>query len=200
MTAVAFAAAGIVLTQRPRFTSWLVRVSGVLLVAAAIFGVIPELISDIGVIRVVPLAVAGFAILGLVDRYVAPVCPTGDYQWHAGYLTPLLAATAIHSFVDGWGLVAVSLAETAGANAIFAAIFLHKVPEGLILGGLVGGFVRNRTAAASLCLLAESATLIGGATGLWMTPAAWVSWPLALAAGSFVYLGIQAIRPGHHAH
>lgn len=230
LAAIASAFAGIWLTNRPQFTRWLVPASGALLIAAAVFGVIPELIGDIGSVRVLPLAAAGFLILYLVDKYVAPVCPSREHDGHAAYLTPLIAATAIHSFVDGWGLVAVRLADTNGAAVVLAAIFLHKIPEGLALGGLVGGllksakdvaphrqtakepstrfadatvlraFLKRRSAAAALCLLAESVTLAGGATGLWLTPVQWISWPLALAAGTFVYLGLQAIRPGHHSH
>ena len=71
-----------------------------------------------------------------------------------------------------------------------AAMMLHKIPEGLALGAMLPK--RNSFA---LALMAESPTVLGGATGLWETPVNWVNFPLAIAAGMFLFLGIHAIIP-----
>jgi hypothetical protein len=36
-------------------------------------------------------------------------------------------------------------------------------------------------------------TIAGGCAGLWLTPAAWASYPLAIAAGTFLFLGGEAL-------
>jgi hypothetical protein len=45
-----------------------------------------------------------------------------------------------------------------------------------------------------LCAAVESATIAGGATGFWLTPADWVSYPLAIAGGTFLFLGVHAVH------
>ncbi len=195
LAAVVAASAGIVLTGRPQLTRYLIPVSGAILVLAALFGVVPELVDDIGWIWVLPLMALGFGVLTLLDRYSFPVCPSCDHGEHYGFVAPLLIATAVHAFIDGWGLVAVHLAAPRGGKAVAVAILLHKIPEGLALGTVLSLLLRRAGPALGWCVLAESATLAGGATGLWLTPAGWVSYPLAIAAGTFLYLGIQAMRP-----
>ena len=193
--AVLAAATGIALTGRQRVTRLLIPLSGAVLVLAALFGVVPELVRDIGWGRVLSLMAMGFGALMLLDRFAFPVCPSCDHGRPQGFITPLLIAVAIHAFVDGWGLVAVQMAMPRGGNAMAAAILLHKIPEGLALGTILSVLLLRAGPALAWCALAESATLAGGATGLWLTPAGWVSYPLALAAGTFVFLGIQAMRP-----
>jgi len=48
--------------------------------------------------------------------------------------------------------------------------------------------------AMALAVLAESPTLAGGLVGLWAAQAKWIDYPLALAGGAYLFLGINAIR------
>ena len=62
---------------------------------------------------------AGFALLAVIDRFVYPVCPTcshtHDHDHCAmrlhGFAPPLIIATLIHSFFDGWALAAAQIAS-----------------------------------------------------------------------------------------
>jgi zinc and cadmium transporter len=204
LVAVASAAAGVALLGHARHTRMLIPLSGGLLIGVAAFGLIPDLVLDIGWPRGVLLVAMGYALLKALDRFVFSVCPScaHDHSHEScaeplhGFAGPLLAATTIHAFVDGWGLVAVQVGtRTPGAGTVFAAaLLLHKVPEGLALGTILRASVDREWAAFALCAAVEFATVVGGATGLWLTPADWVSYPLAIAGGTFLFLGVHAVH------
>ena len=157
-----------------------------------------ELAVDIGWARGLLLVAFGYALLKSLDRFAFSVCPScaHDHSHEScdeplhGFAAPLLIATAIHAFVDGWALVAVeSGTRTPGAGTAFAAaLLLHKIPEGLALGTLLRASVDRATTAFALCAAVELTTVAGGATGLWLTPAAWINYPLAIAGGTFLFL------------
>jgi zinc transporter ZupT len=188
----------------PRHTRVLIPLSGGLLIGVAMFGLIPELVEDIGWMRGLGLVAFGYAILQALDRVALTFCPScGHDHGHLhdhdeqlrGFATPLLIATAVHAFVDGWGLVAVQVGtRTLGAKTAFAAaLLLHKIPEGLALGTMLRASVHRARTALAWCAAVELATLAGGATGFWLTPAEWVSYPLAIAGGTFFFLGVHAV-------
>ncbi len=61
--------------------------------------------------RALPLVALGCGSLIAVDRFAFPICPSCDHHHHGpqAVAAPLLGATAVHAFVDGWGLVAVQV-------------------------------------------------------------------------------------------
>lgn len=205
LVAILAAIVSIALLGRRGMARTLVPVSGGLLAGIAVFGLIPELVREIGAAQGLLLVAGGYGALMAFDRLVHPICPSCAHDHdHAGCPTtlhgfagPLLTAAAVHAFLDGWGLVTVGMAAKdlpAAGSAVAAAVILHKVPEGLALGAIVRAAVGRPWRAVALVALAESATVAGGAAGLWLTPAAWVNYPLALAAGTFLFLGIHAIH------
>jgi zinc and cadmium transporter len=208
VAAISAAALGVSLTARPRVSRLLIPLSGGFLVLVAVFGLIPEIVEDLGWARVLPLVALGTGLLFALDRAAFPVCPSCDHHAEKdaekGLAGPLMAATALHAFVDGWGLVAVQVhARGHGAlagGAIAAAILLHKIPEGLALGSMSGVLMGGQGTALGWCAAVEFSTLAGAAIGLWLTPAEWVGYPLAIAAGTFLFLGIQALRTGLFLH
>lgn len=203
LVAVAAAFAGIAMLDHVRHTRMLIPLSGGLLVGVALFGLIPELVEDMGWARGIALVAAGYLVLHGLDRFAFSVCPScahdhkheGCAEELHGFALPLLFATAIHSLVDGWGLVAVPLsAHSPGAGTAFsAALLLHKIPEGLALGTILRAAVDREWTAFALAALVEFATVIGGAAGVWLTPMAWVDYPLAIACGTFLFLGVHAV-------
>ena len=204
LVAIAAAGAGVALLAQHRHTRVLIPLSGGLLIGVAAFGLIPELVLDIGWLRGLALIVVGYLLLKALDRFAFSVCPGCAHDHHHegcdeqlhGFATPLLAATAVHAFVDGWGLVAIALGtHTPGAGMAFAAaLFLHKIPEGLALGTILRASMHRAWAAFALCAIVECATIVGGATGLLLTPADWVNYPLAIAGGTFLFLGVHAVH------
>ena len=179
--------------------------AGVLL-GVAVFGLAPELAGDLGWARLVALAGAGYAILKLIDRFVYPVCPTcahnhdhtGCESELHGFAVPLIVAASAHSFLDGWSVATVQFAVRLGLRiAVPLAVALHKVPEGIALGGILRASIGSRGAALGWCLLAEGTTLVGGAAGLVLAPSLgtqWITYPLSFAAGWLFYLGWHAVH------
>lgn len=179
--------------------------AGVLL-GVAVFGLVPELVVELGWGISLALFAAGYGLLLVINRYAYPVCPTCshdhdhnrcDTELH-GFAAPLIAAAALHSFLDGWSIATVQLAVPLGLRiAVPFAVALHKLPEGIALGGILSASVRRRGVALALCVLAEGATLAGGATGLAMAPhlgTRWITYPLGITAGWLMYLGYHAIH------
>jgi zinc transporter ZupT len=195
LTAIVAAGIGVVLTGHSRASRLLIPVSGGFLVLVAVFGLIPELVQEIGWIRALPLVALGCGSLMAVDRFAFPICPSCDHHRTPQLVAaPLLSATAVHAFADGWGLIALQIAAPRTGKAVAAAILLHKIPEGLALGTITGVMLGRADTALACCAAVELCTVVGGVVGLWLTPAGWVSYPLAIAAGTFLFLGIQAIR------
>jgi zinc transporter ZupT len=92
----------------------------------------------------------------------------------------------------------VQLAVPLGLRvAVPLAVTLHKVPEGIALGGILRASVKSRAAALGWCVLAEGTTLIGGLAGLTMDPqlgSRWITYPLGITAGWLCYLGSHAVH------
>jgi zinc transporter ZupT len=197
--AIACALAGVAVSggRRARF---LVPISGALLAAVALFGLVPETAEEIGWLAALAAAAAGYGALVLLDKVGAPVCPSCSHSH--GFSAPLVIATAIHAFIDGWGMTAIGSTEAHSASgAILLALLLHKIPEGLALGTILRMSAENPWRAAGWAILSEAPTLAGGALGLGAAQADWVDYPLALAGGAYFFLGTHAVlawlRPSH---
>jgi zinc transporter ZupT len=166
----------------------------------------PELVIEAGWAPSLTLAAAGYGLLLAINRYAYPVCPTCshdhdhnscDTELH-GFAVPLIGAAAVHSFLDGWSIATAQLAAPLGLRiAVPLAVALHKLPEGIALGGILRAAVKDRRAAFGWCVVAEGATLAGGAVGLAMGPhlgTRWITYPLGITAGWLLYLAYHALH------
>ncbi|HWB84718.1 MAG TPA: ZIP family metal transporter [Bryobacteraceae bacterium] len=197
---------GLWLTGMRRRANILVPFSAGVLLGVALFGLLPELIVEIGWRASLGLFGLGYALLLIINHYAYSVCPTcaHDHDHNAcaielhGFAGPLISAAALHSFLDGWSVATAQLAVPLGLRvAVPLAIALHKVPEGIALGGILRASVKSRPAALAWCALVEGATLVGGVAGLLMEPhlgTAWIMYPLGLTAGWLFYLGYHAVH------
>ena len=205
--AVGFAGAalGLWLTSLRKRARLLVPFSAGILVGVAVFGLLPELAEDAGWMASLLLFVVGFGVLFLINRYIYPVCPTCahdhdhnscDTELH-GFAGPLVAGAALHCFLDGWGIAASQWASPGLRIAVPLAVALHKLPEGIALGGILIVAVKRHASALGWCAVAEGATLAGGAAGLFMAPnlgTRWTIYPLGLTAGWLFFLGCHAVH------
>lgn len=180
-----------------------VPLSGGVLLAVSLFSILPETAEKGGWTRTLILYLAGYGLLFVIDRYVHPVCPSCSHNHDHGHCevelhgfsVPLLAATAVHSFIDGWSMT-VAQFTTAGTmgTAIPAAVLLHKIPEGLALGVMLRASLKSKGPAAAWAAAAESVTLCGAFVALSLSPGVWASDLLAVAGGTFLYLGFHAVH------
>ena len=187
---LAGAALGLWLTGMRRRVQAVVPLSAGVLLGVALFGLVPELAVELGWPASLLLFTGGYGLLLLLNRFAYPVCPTcaHDHDHNScstelhGFAGPLIAAAAVHSFLDGWSIATVQLTVPLGLRvAVPVAVALHKVPEGIALGGILRASVKSRAAALGWCALAEGATLAGGALGLLMAPhlgTEWITYPL----------------------
>ncbi|MBI1786749.1 MAG: ZIP family metal transporter [Acidobacteria bacterium] len=202
--AVSSAAVGLWLSGAPGGARPIIPFSGGLLVGVALFGLLPEAGASTGWPASSLLFLMGYLLLLSVDRFVAPVCPSCSRGHdHAscsavlhGFAPPMIAATAFHAFLDGWGIAAAQTSATPGIRlALPLAVILHKIPEGIALGAILRAAVASRISALGWCVAVESATLAGGLVGLAAAPTAWwLRGTLAVAAGCFFYLGFHAVH------
>ena len=197
---------GLWLTTAGRRTRLVVPFSAGVLLGVVLFGLLPELVEEIGWPVTGIFFAGGYGLLFMINRHVAPVCPTCSHDHdhlHCdtvlhGFAAPLIGASMLHSFFDGWSIATVQLASHQGIRlAVALAIALHKIPEGIALGAIVRASVISRSTALFWCVLVEGVTLIGGVLGLAIAPrlgAAWITYPLGLAAGWLFYLGAHALH------
>ena len=197
---------GLWLTNAGRRARIVVPLSAGVLVGVVFFGLLPELVEEIRWLPTAVLFVGGYGLLVLMNRTVAPVCPScsHDHDHLAcdtvlhGFAAPLIAASMLHSFFDGWSIATTQLASPTGIRvAVALAVSLHKIPEGIALGAMVRASMSSRTVSLLWCVLVEGATLFGGLLGLTVAPRlgmAWITYPLGLAAGWLFYLGAHAVH------
>jgi len=200
------AALGLWLTSAHKRGRVVLPFSAGVLAGVALFVLLPELVVDTGWIPALSLLAGGYAVLYLVNRYLYPVCPTCSHDHDHkscttvlhGFAAPLVTAAAIHSFLDGWGITTAEHALTEGVRVTLPmAIALHKLPEGIALGGILRASMRSRLGTFGWCAVAQGTTVIGGAVGLWLAPylgAEWIAYPLGIAAGLFLFLASHAVH------
>jgi zinc transporter ZupT len=197
--ALAGAYGGLWMSALPAGARLVIPFSGGLLVGVALFGLLPELVREIGWLRGVPVFTAGYLMLAWLDRRFHGHAHVDVEEEHHGYTgdftVPLVLAASVHAFLDGWGLA--SAGRTDGVGLVFpVAVMLHKAPEGLALGAIFRLATGSRSKAFGLCFLAEFTTFVGGWAGAVLTPklgSAWTNYPLAVAGGAFLYLGYHAV-------
>jgi hypothetical protein len=190
-------AVGICMGESRRFSANLAAAGGGLLSGIALFWVLPEIAALSSWGRAALLTLAACLGLAILDRYLLR---PGE-QSRTELVTPLLVATGVHSFLDGWSVRAVPGAVFSSV-AVSLGLALHKVPEGLALGWVVRKSLASNRKALGAAVCAELLTVLGAFLepnadrtgvekfGLW-----WMSFVLAVIAGSFLFLGLHAVTP-----
>jgi zinc transporter ZupT len=204
VVAILSAACGVLLESVHKLSRRMVPFSGGVLIGVALFWVLPEMAEFFRWPMAIAWIAAGFALLWFVDRFVYAVCPACSHTHEHehcetrlhGFAGPLLAAAAVHSAMDGWTVSAAHSVSGFG-TAFITGIAFHKIPEGIALGVIARASMKSRLGAVAWCAAAESATLAGGGFETLLAPyfnSNAIHVVLALAGGSFLYLGGHAIH------
>ena len=209
-TAIALASvftAGQLAIQR-RILPW----SGGILVGIAAFWVLPAIAAEQGW-RASLIGVLGVLfLLGVIDRYVYPICPfcaAGVHTHHEGESThhhshaislawPLLVVGCLHSFLDGWTIGLGRHAEAAVALSWGATI--HKIPESMAVGFLALRLSHSRASALGAVGLVQAAMAAGLALASQPIDSQWANWGAVAACGFLLLLGIVAAQQEWRAH
>jgi zinc and cadmium transporter len=187
-------------------TRMLVPVSGAILLMVSLFSILPEMAGEAGWPRVGVLYACGYGLLFVIDKYVHPVCPSCSHDHDHGHCevelhgfsVPLVVATSIHAFIDGWSM---TVAQSAGSGSMRTtlpvAVLIHKIPEGLALGVMLHAALKSRANAAAWGSAAEAVTGVGALVAIVLLPGASPVWSrdlLSMAGGTFLYLGFHAVH------
>lgn len=204
LAAACCAAVSVCLAISLRLVRRLAPWSGLVLILTAVLGVLPEAVEQVGWLRSGAGLAAGLSLLWVIDRYLAPICPTchtgHDHSFCLlplhGYAVPLIVAFGLHGFIDGW---MISAAKEAGDSVVNAGLAIHKLSEGLILGMVLRASLASRWKAALWAILAQLAILPGGLLERELHAffsASWTAYLLTAAAALFLYLGGHAVHAG----
>ncbi len=103
----------------------------------------------------------------------------------------------IHAFLDGVGIVASFLIHPAVGTLVFAAVFIHKVPEGSSLTSILGA-ARQGSRVVIWAAAGTALMTVAGGVAAWRIGVAEPAWSyplLALSAGTFLFIGASNLIP-----
>lgn len=184
----------------------MISVAAGTLLGVTLFSILPECAETMRWWELAVAAGSGYAVFGLISKYVFHVCPAcaashfDEATTHrfAEIAGALVIALAVHSSMDGVALAAGHEVHGHGGLdlSLMVAVCAHKVPEGLALGALLigAGFRPSKTMVWVAGV--EATTLLGAALGLWGLGSVnpwWIAAVLAHAGGGFVYLAAHAV-------
>jgi zinc transporter ZupT len=190
-------AAGVLLGHARRFPAHLGAAGSGLLVGIALFWFLPEVAESIGPAGAAGAIASAGVVLFVLDRFLLH----SGHPPRRGAIGPLLAATAVHSFLDGWSVPV--LASQPLANVVGPlALALHKLPEGVALGWVTRKSSRSWGRALAAGASVEALTLAGA----WFEPRVdhggtlafgplWEAGVLAVIGGSFLFIGVHTLLP-----
>lgn len=196
LTVAAFAGIAIGMSGRaPRPSGLLAAAAGGLLAGICLFWVLPEIAHRVGAFPALLLILAVAAALLILDQTLLP----HGHGAKREILAPLLLATAVHSFLDGWSVRALSI-NPMDRVVVALGLGLHKIPEGIAVGWIVRRGLGRSARSASIAGGVELATPLGA----WVEPLAqragfvafgtwWTAFVLAVVGGAFLFVGVHAI-------
>jgi zinc transporter ZupT len=150
--------------------------AGVLL-GISIFWILPEMAEDRGWTSTLAGVFGALLLLGLIDRYVYPICPfcaasrhseeygqATDFGRHAVTLGwPLLIFACVHTFFDGWTIaLSQATSHSVAASALSWGASIHKLPESVAIGVLSSRLTSTRRLALGAVFLIQAVMTAGG--------------------------------------
>ncbi|MGH7834631.1 MAG: ZIP family metal transporter [Candidatus Binatia bacterium] len=191
-----------VMQRRPsrKFTAATLGFSGGFILAAALMEMIPASLER-------GPAMPGFIALGylvvfLIEQFLNVHLHTLPDETNptvvpvaAGFAS--LIAFNVHDFVDGLAMGAGMIAETRLGIMVFLAVVLHEIPAGFVIAAIMRGAGWGRWAAIGAGGSLGVITLVGIVLPFWVQgiDPSFSDALLALATGTFVYLGATLLVP-----
>jgi ZIP family zinc transporter/zinc and cadmium transporter len=164
------------------------------MLAVAIVEILPEALAKSGSVAPV-LVLAGYLAVHLTQHTVTPHFHFGE-ETHAVTSvagTSALVGLLLHTFFDGVAIASAFLVRPDLGVMVFIAIFLHKLPEGVMIASLMmaGGRTGGRAVAAAglLGLATVAGVLLTDHLGFLILHG------LALSAGVTIYVAASNLVP-----
>jgi len=204
VTVVSTLAGGLVALRLARNLETAIALTGGVVVAVALFHVLPEATEHIDDPRRVGLLVgAGFVVFFLAERGLVLHHRDEPEQARAHARVGALGAAAlsVHSFIDGLGIGLAFGLDTATGLLVFLAVVAHDFADGLNTVSFVLRQSSDRRQAIRWLVADALAPLAGALVGLSLSVSEeGLGELLAVYAGFFLYMGATDLLPHAHEH
>jgi zinc transporter, ZIP family len=204
LTVLSTLAGGLVALRMHRELHTLIALTGGIVVAVALFDVLPAAMEAVGdPHHVATLVGAGFLAFFLAER--ALVLHHRDEadvaRAHAQVGAFGAAGLSLHSFVDGLGIGFAFNLSTGTGLLVFVAVVSHDFADGLNTVSFILRQSGNRAQAVRWLAVDAIAPLLGAIVGASLSVSEEnLGYLLALYAGFFLYMGATDLLPEAHQH
>jgi zinc transporter ZupT len=197
-------AGGIVALRMARELATAIALTGGVVVAVALFHVLPEAIEAVGdPDRVGLLVGAGFLFFFLAERALVLHHRDDEDQIHAHAQVGALGAAglSVHSFIDGLGIGLAFGLSTETGLLVFVAVLAHDFADGVNTVGFVLRQSGDRARAIRWLAVDALAPLAGAIVGSVLSISErGLGELLAVYAGFFLFMGATDLLPHAHEH
>ena len=181
-----------------------IALTGGVVVAIALFDILPEAIEAVGdPPRVGGLVGLGFLAFFLAERALVLHHRDEADQARAHHHVGALGAAGLsaHSFIDGLGIGLAFGLDTQTGVLVFIAVVAHDFADGLNTVNFVLSQSNDRRAARRWLAVDALAPLAGAAVGASLTVSDYaLGSALAIYTGMFIYMGATDLLPEAHSH
>src|SRR3954447_21996638 len=204
ITVLSTLAGGLIALRLHRELATLIALTGGVVVAVALFDVLPEAIRAVDdPERVTTLVGAGFLAFFLAERLVVlhHRDETEQARAHAQVGAMGAAGLSLHSFVDGLGIGLAFQLGTATGLLVFLAVVTHDFADGLNTVNFVLRQSGDRAQAIRWLAADSLAPLVGATVGVFISVSEHsLGQLLAVYAGFFLFMGATDLLPEAHQH
>jgi len=195
---------GLVAFRFQREITTLIAFTGGIVVAVALFDVLPEAIEALdSPRRVTALVGAGFIGFFLVERVLVlhHRDETEQARAHARIGALGAAGLSLHSFIDGLGIGFAFHVSTTTGLLVFLAVVSHDFADGMNTVSFVLRQSGDRRSARIWLLIDAIAPLLGAVVGAGIDISErGLGYLLALYTGFFLFVGATDLLPEAHSH
>ncbi len=191
---------GLAIVQRQwgrRWLSYFVALGSGFMLATALVEMLPEAIERAPKTAAL-IALGGYVLVHFLEHAVVPHFHFGEETHaeeflHTHKAFSVLLALLVHTFFDGVAIASGFLLSNHLGWIIFAAVILHKLPEGFTVASvmLAGGSSRSRALFSAVLL---GAATVAGVLTMGLTRS-WVQFGLPLSAGVTLYVAATDLIP-----
>jgi ZIP family zinc transporter len=204
LTALSTTAGGLFALRLSKELTTVIALTGGIVVAVALFHVLPESIEIVDdPQRVGFLVGAGFAAFFLAERFLVLHHRDTEEEVRAHSQVGALGAGAlcVHSFIDGLGIGVAFNIDNATGLLVFVAVIAHDFADGLNTVGFVLRQSNDRAKAVRWLIADAAAPVVGAVIGSLLTISEEsLGELLALYAGFFLFMGATDLLPHAHEH
>jgi len=204
VTALSTFLGGLVAFRLHRELMTLIAFTGGIVVAVALFDVLPEAIEFVDSPRVVGTLIGvGFVGFFLVERFLVLHHRDEPEQARAHARVGALGAAglSVHSFIDGLGIGFAFHVSTATGLLVFLAVVSHDFADGMNTVSFVLRQSGDRRSAMKWLAVDAIAPMLGALVGAGIDISEkGLGYVLALYTGFFLYIGATDLLPEAHSH